>query len=121
MTETAMCWGFDWGDGWFNIIDKLCSQIQWHLDHNAEKETPQVVAVQVKEKYGTLRFYYDGGDRFIDGLESMATAMSAVTCELCGSPGKLVGNGWVRTLCKIHAEKQNYEWVGDKLEGENDE
>ena len=122
MTETAMCWGFDCGDGWFNIIDRLCSQIQWHLDHNAEKETPQVVAAQVKEKYGTLRFYYDGGDRFIDGLESMAESMSAVTCEVCGNPGKTVGGGWVRTLCKTHAEEQNYNWKDDdKLEGENDE
>jgi proline racemase len=44
----------------------------------------------------------------------MAEAMSAVTCEVCGNPGKLVGGGWVRTLCETHAEEQNYEWVEDK-------
>ena len=33
MTHTAMCWGFDCGDGWYNIIDVLCSNIQHHVDH----------------------------------------------------------------------------------------
>ena len=34
MTHTAMCWGFDCGDGWYNIIDVLCSNIQHHVDQN---------------------------------------------------------------------------------------
>ena len=28
MTQTAMCWGIDCGDGWYNIIDTLCCHIQ---------------------------------------------------------------------------------------------
>jgi hypothetical protein len=32
MTHTAMCWGFDCGDGWYNIIDVLCENIQHHVD-----------------------------------------------------------------------------------------
>ena len=32
MTHTAMCWGFDCGDGWYNIIDALCGNIQHHVD-----------------------------------------------------------------------------------------
>ena len=32
MTHTAMCWGFECGDGWYNIIDALCSNIQHHVD-----------------------------------------------------------------------------------------
>ena len=31
MTHTAMCWGFDCGDGWYNIIDALCGNIQNHV------------------------------------------------------------------------------------------
>lgn len=27
MTTTAMCWGFECGDGWFNIIDVLCGML----------------------------------------------------------------------------------------------
>ena len=65
---------------------------------------PQVVAVQVKEKFGTLRFYYDGGDEYISGLVAMAESMSGCTCEECGAPGKQRSGGWIQTLCDEHAE-----------------
>ena len=32
MTQTAMCWGIDCGDGWYNIIDTLCAHIQHEVD-----------------------------------------------------------------------------------------
>ena len=64
MQQTCMCWGITCGDGWYNIIDTLCSEIQHHLEYNAERnQGPTLVeATQVKEKFGGLRFYYDGGD-----------------------------------------------------------
>lgn len=68
---------------------------------------PQVVAVQVKEKLGTLRFYYDGGDDIVDGMVRMAESMSSVMCEVCGAPGERRGGGWIRTLCDEHATAQN--------------
>jgi len=108
MNLTCMCWGFQHNGGWFNIIDTLCNSIQWYLDQewNLPKEIPQVVAKQVKEKFGTLRFDYSGGDDHIWGMVRMAESMSAVTCEICGSPGKRRDGAWISTLCDIHA-KQN--------------
>ena len=104
MTETCMCWGFDCGDGWFNIINQLCNNIQHHLNwKNKDSEVvPQVVVDQVKEKFGTLRFYYHGGDDYVRGLVSMAESMSGVTCEQCGKPGTSYSGGWIRTLCEEH-------------------
>lgn len=62
-----------------------------------------VVATQIKEKFGTLRFYYRGGDEFVDGVVSMAASMSARICEVCGAPATLEQEGgWVRTRCKEH-------------------
>jgi len=109
MTQTAMCWGFECGDGWFNIINQLMSQIQHHIDWNNKKEelVPQVTLTQVKEKFGTLRFYYDGGDDRIRGLVTMAQAMSGVTCENCGNAGKIRGNGWYYTSCEEHANEED--------------
>jgi hypothetical protein len=106
MTTTAMCWGFSCGEGWFNILDQLCHNIQSHIDwHNRETvKIPQVVAVQVKEKFGGLRFYYDGGDDYISGLASMAESMSEVTCEECGAPGQRRGQGWIYTACDAHTK-----------------
>jgi hypothetical protein len=33
MTQTCMCWGIDTGDGWYTLIDDLCSIIQQHVDN----------------------------------------------------------------------------------------
>lgn len=110
MQETAMCWGFDCGDGWFNIINRLCQNIQHHIDwKNKEKEVvAQVVVSQVKEKYGTLRFYYSGGDDTIDGMVSMAESMSGVTCEECGNIGESNNGGWIKVLCETHREEREF-------------
>jgi len=62
----------------------------------------QVVAIQVKEKFGTLRFYFGGGDAYIDGIISMAESMSARMCEECGAPGTSTSGGWIQTLCEEH-------------------
>ena len=110
MQETAMCWGFSCGDGWFNIINQLCQNIQHHIDWKNKKEetVAQVVVSQVKEKYGTLRFYYSGGDDTIDGMVSMAESMSGVTCEECGNPGTQNEGGWITTLCETHREEREF-------------
>ena len=114
MTETTMCWGFECGNGWYHIIRVLCSNIQHHIDWRNRKNelnpnqsiVPQVTVDQVKEKFGTLRFYYTGGDDYIDGLVSMAESMSGITCEQCGNPGSTLGRGWLTTLCEKHAEEK---------------
>jgi hypothetical protein len=67
-----------------------------------EPKIQQVVVSQVKEKFGTLRFYYSGGDAHIDGLVSMAEAMSACTCEECGAPGRRSTGGWISVRCATH-------------------
>ena len=103
--QTSMCWGFDCGDGWYHIIDEACGAIQRHV---TQKNLPQVVATQVKEKYGTLRLYVNHEDEYISGVIAMAEAMSAVTCETCGAPGTTRGTGWTRTLCEQHAQEQGY-------------
>ena len=102
MQETCMCWGFDCGDGWFNILDQLMGNIQHHIDWKNKKEevVAQVTLDQVKEKFGTLRFYYTGGDDIIDGMVRMAESMSGVTCEECSAPAKTHGPGWIRTICE---------------------
>lgn len=109
MTETAMCWGFEVGDGWYTIIDSLCGQIQNHIDwqNRKEEKVAQVVADQVKEKFGGLRFYYSGGDDVVDGMVRMAESWAANTCETCGKPGKLRGGGWLYTACDEHTKPEH--------------
>lgn len=94
------CFGFECQDGWFNIIDTLCEQIQSHIDHHGH---PQVLARQVKEKFGQLRFYHTHGDEVVSALVGFAEALSEKTCELCGSPAAQVSDkGWTRVRCSNH-------------------
>jgi hypothetical protein len=84
--------------GWFNIINMLSRNIQHYLDW--KPSVPQVTIDQVKEKLGTLRFYYSGGDEYIHGMVTMAEAMSEVTCEKCGNPGETRSkHTWLTTMC----------------------
>ena len=124
MQETCMCWGFDCGDGWFNILDQLMGNIQHHIDWKNKKEevVAQVTLDQVKEKFGTLRFYYTGGDDVIDGMVRMAESMSGVICEECSAPAKTHGPGWIRTICEpceeareLARQKANEEWKMKQL------
>lgn len=88
MKETCMYWGFTCGDGWFDLIDSLCERLQFWTDHNG---APQVVASQVKEKWGELCFYPRGAASEKQwGMIEMAEAMSARICEQCGKPGRML-------------------------------
>jgi len=113
--------GFAIGKGWWIIVDKLMSQIQWHIDNSVKNNKwdlendktdvrpiiPQVTVAQIKEKFGGLRFYYDGGDEYIHGLVSMAESWAGTACEECGGIGERRSGGWIRTLCDKHeAERQ---------------
>lgn len=96
--------GFAVSQGWWPILEKLCANIQHHIDwKNRETEVvPQVVVAQIKEKFGGLRFYYDGGDAEISGMVRMAEAWADVACEECGAIGTRRSGGWIRTLCDVH-------------------
>jgi hypothetical protein len=186
MSQTCMCWGFDHGDGWFEIIWQLSLAIEeelgyswprqrwflfkkfffrvWRkfiyklspvrLDKQVQTGTgtsqdpyrwivvekaprdwlarmtstllsdeksddircwrrslrnlgfkafvvwpdPGFAVQQVKEKYGTLRFYCSGTDAIYRYIR-LAERLSAITCEDCGKPGTANDSGWIRTLC----------------------
>jgi hypothetical protein len=185
MSRTCMCWGFDHGDGWFEIIWQLSLAIEEELDyswlrkrwflfkksffrswnaliyklspviHDRQVQTgsgttadpyrwivvekapgdwlarmtsklfgkrhsdfrtwrgtiqslgfkafvrwPQtgLAVQQVKEKFGTLRFYC-GGTEAIHRYIHLAERLSSITCEDCGKPGTANDSGWIRTQC----------------------
>lgn len=127
MKKTCMHWGIDTGDGWFFLLDHLCHQIQKHIDgvndvntkkYSLEKkeDVPQVIADQIKEKFGTLRFYYHGGDDVISGMIRMAEALSYSICENCGKMDYSVvtTKGWIQHLCVPCANEFGKDYVVNK-------
>jgi len=100
-SESLMCFGFEHGDGWFELVYKLSEDLMV-ISSKLGIEPP--VAVQVKEKFGTLRFYVDGYHEAIGERIEQAELESGRICEVCGNEGKQRNQGWVRTLCDRHAE-----------------
>jgi hypothetical protein len=94
---SCMVYGCEHGDGWHGILRAACKKI-------AAREKLAIARtfsfLQIKEKYGLLTIYHHGGDSYCEGVVDMAEAMSAVTCERCGAPGKPNDGGWISTLCE---------------------
>lgn len=58
MQETCMCWGIECPIGWFHILEQLCTVLEFYNMEFVKNYRIAIVADQVKEKFGTLRFYY---------------------------------------------------------------
>ena len=153
MTQTCLCWGLECGDGWFFLLDSLCSNIQHRIDNPPYVRAntfqnwfgdlwnktvwnyvlypifsklfsykiylkldkcfrynvkfvptliPQVIVSQVKEKFGSLAFYYNGGDDIILGMVWLVESLSYRVCEECGILNEMVNpnyDGWIKTTC----------------------
>jgi hypothetical protein len=136
MTLTAMCWGICCGDGWYNILDTLCSLIKNEVERphkyikkynqilsnpnlqdyirpfyidQIEKEKQNIIEpikiTQIKQKFGTLRFYINSHNKKIQNYITFAEKISAVTCEICGAPGTLSESGFSKARCKKHKKE----------------
>jgi hypothetical protein len=107
MRVTCMAWGMEHGDGWFELFYKLNVDIAAHLEtlKIAGEPVPDFFWSQIKEKYGTARWYYNGGDSTVDKLIRKAENKTHTTCETCGKPGKLRGTGWRYTACEEHVTR----------------
>ena len=81
--QSCMPRGIEVGDGWFELIDALCTQLQWDAGHEI---SPQPVVVQVKEKFGSLRFRLRHPTERQHGMQMLALELSTRLCEHCGTP-----------------------------------
>lgn len=115
--------GCECDDGWYDLLYDLCGEIT--EVYKKYSQPVDIVVDQIKEKYGTLRFYYH-----YKGSEDVPTALdylggvirftpignelrheiaqivmkyekkSATVCEKCGKAGTLRDDlQWIQTLC----------------------
>ena len=123
--ETRMCDGICCGDGWYDLIDKMCEYITSMIEANPHTHYTRPVALQVKEKFGGLRFYLTWVENEaakkhkapeekvkimsqseIDGIINFTEFLSNTTCEVCGKRGEQFSkNNWVYTRCTEHKEQ----------------
>lgn len=113
--ETCMSWihgGIAVGDGWIPLLEELFKFCQAQHDYNGY---PQLVADQIKEKFGVLRFYYhfedcdsesaklgekfNRSEDYLEGAIDFVEQLTSTICENCGKPSKVSGEVWLSTLC----------------------
>jgi hypothetical protein len=90
--------------GWRPIVRDLIADLNEII--------PGYKILQVKEKFGTLRFYYtvpqdasEEAKRSAEARVDEAEGLSAKCCEVCGEPSwgpQPSVSGWVYTLCPRH-------------------
>ena len=115
------------GAGWYNIIDVLCSmlssdveqakrQLKYAMENASSHSKPIAeleadlaqaledlpVIMQIKEKFGGLRFYVGQTSEEQQAYIRFASAMASRTCEVCGNPGEIRHTNWMKTLCDVH-------------------
>lgn len=116
--------GCECGDGWYELLRGLFGEIV--SAYEVAGIPVDIVVDQIKEKFGTLRFYYHFEGResvvntinfseqgylgytkgeaplygTIEAIVAKWEKKSTVVCEKCGKPGKLrKDHPWVLTLC----------------------
>lgn len=118
MRSTCMVWGFP-GNGWEPLIrkaaEKIEPRIQQLIDEGRESEDVRFTSTQVKEKFGTLHWYFSFSDDVIDAAIKEAEETSHYVCELCGAEGEARNTSWVLTLCDECHEKRLQDRTRDHL------
>lgn len=101
--HNLMCFGFDCGSGWFDLILELSVAIEaiaQRMKAEGTEENRLPYAMQVKEKFGGLRFYVSNEYHEFSHLIEAAEARSQEICEECGKPGSpKLKDGWRLTAC----------------------
>jgi len=117
---------YDLPSGWVKILDDACIELSVILDEERKRnpeapDNPLFVPLQIKEKFGGLRFYYmmntENNDlvRTVQILIDSAEDKSYTVCEVTGKPGELCKNGWhFKTLCEEVRSRNGFELVGHK-------
>lgn len=98
---------FECNEGWKHIIDDVSAKIE--AINNKYPESSYIHAVQVKQKFGGLRYYVsieeiDSDDvNYAYSIIADAEKMSYTICELCGAPAKVSKWGYnIETKCDEH-------------------
>lgn len=98
--------GIECDDGWYDLLGALANRFEEHIDTLkvrgvAPDKWPR--ALQIKEKFGELRFHVENRAELPDDLIAaieQAERDSKSICESCGKPGVLYTGRWHHVACE---------------------
>lgn len=108
--ETDPDYDFSWTemdlmpDGWRiafgdELLEKLTAMLR---EHGALK---QYRIADIKEKYGSLRWYDFGAPAEVTGMLTEYSKASARICGKCGKPAQWISKGWIAPYCDTCARQ----------------
>ena len=101
-------------DGW---VDSFVSNLRKELAETIGSYAEYFKVLQIKEKYGMLRFYWGWADKNYDNNEvndlnrltneveeiiRKYEKISAKTCVVCGKSATKMTTGWIMPVCAEH-------------------
>lgn len=94
--------------GWLDLVDRMCGLLQFDTDNNNHNgDHPQVECLQIKEKFGGLRFYTTDITPIQEGTIKFTENLSHDTCMECGSMKNVRSTtGWIANYCEEHFPKE---------------
>lgn len=102
--------------GWAKLCEDLCAELKVLFDKVGYKD---YALVQVKEKFGGLRWYDNGVpceiyEKYLSIIHKYEER-SFCTCCICGAPATKISTGWISPFCDKCSKKfnGNYEDIED--------
>jgi len=94
-------------DTWINLIDQMCREIVNF--HNLFPEFEYTRCVQIKEKFGGLRFYVESEYPEVSQIIRKYEELSFELCQECGCTDCEVKptTNWIMYLCQSCCTKLN--------------
>lgn len=100
-------------DGWRKAFgEQMCKEIMDELVEHGMVD--DYYPVQIKEKYGSLRWYDNmGTKKLYHEIIPKYEKLSERTCIICGRPATKISKGWISPYCDECYEKHIAKWRGN--------
>ena len=95
-------------EGWYDVIEEAVEKLSKFEEH--------VRVEQIKEKFGTLRFYTDGGNEHTNTVISFVEYISGFICETTGKTDDVGYNkkGWIKVHHNSLAKSKDFHYIDDE-------
>lgn len=103
-------------DGWLKAFgEQMCEEIKQALEKDGLVNKYRIY--QIKEKFGSLRWYDGNGNKEINKIVSKYEKLSMKICIQCGSKATKVSTDWISPYCdkcsiglRNITDIDNWEW-----------
>jgi len=93
---------FDFGEGWFNIVERLLGCYAWTLVVDSELREQPPVILAIREHRGALKIDFAASAPWCNAMARLAETEASQVCEVCGEPGAWSETGQGQVRCKGH-------------------